>query len=491
MALSDWGRILCGGFAMAVVGSIPASASFKISSDPTKNINCSGGVCTATAKKAVLNANDLLDMLASGDVAVQSGGLAQDIEVDAALSWTSTHRLTLDSYHGISFNKPVVVAGTGALTLTTNDGGSGGDFRFLKRGHVEFWDLSSSLIINGQSYALENKLKRLARDIKHYRTGNFALAKSINEKNHQYFGSPIPALAGNFEGLGNAISNLSISSDDDNGFVGLFGEFVFSATPPVMRDIGLLNITVVGQGSFQSVGTLVGYNNGVIENCFAEGSVLSTKSAVSVGGLVGSNDDGTIENSFADVTVSSPNGQAVGGLVGWMDGFEDEFGIVRESYSLGTVTGGDSALVGGLIGKNWGGVISDSYAVGSATGGANALVGGLVGGNIDNQNGQSIPAVSASYSIGSVSGGSGAIVGGLIGQDAADSQIADTYWDMDTSGISDPHLGAGNIADDPGITGLTTEQFKSGLPAGFSPAIWKEKASINNGYPYLIANPSQ
>jgi hypothetical protein len=259
--------------------------------------------------------------------------------------------------------------------------------------------------------------------------------------------------------------------------------------PHTIRDIGLLNVTVVGQGSFQEVGTLVGHNQGIVANCFAEGSVISNKNAVSAGGLVGRNLDGTIENSFADVTVSSPNGQAVGGLVGWMDGFQDEFGIVRESYSLGAVTGGENALVGGVIGKNWGGVISDSYAAGSTTGGANALVGGLVGGNIDNQNGQSIPAVSASYSIGSVSGGSGAIVGGLIGQDAADSQITNSYWDMNTSGISDPHQGAGNIADDPGITGLTTEQFTSGLPAGFSPAIWKEKASINNGYPYLIDLP--
>ena len=27
------------------------------------------------------------------------------------------------------------------------------------------------------------------------------------------------------------------------------------------------------------------------------------------------------------------------------------------------------------------------------------------------------------------------------------------------------------------------------LPAGFDPAIWGQNASINNGYPYLLANP--
>ena len=28
-----------------------------------------------------------------------------------------------------------------------------------------------------------------------------------------------------------------------------------------------------------------------------------------------------------------------------------------------------------------------------------------------------------------------------------------------------------------------------GLPAGFDPAIWAQSKSINNGFPYLIANP--
>ncbi|MEI9932852.1 MAG: hypothetical protein WDM89_20525 [Rhizomicrobium sp.] len=62
------------------------------------------------------------------------------------------------------------------------------------------------------------------------------------------------------------------------------------------------------------------------------------------------------------------------------------------------------------------------------------------------------------------------------------------YWDLDTSGISNPAQGAGNQASDPGITGLTTAQFQSGLPAGFDPGIWKQNAKLNNGYPYLIDN---
>ncbi len=69
--------------------------------------------------------------------------------------------------------------------------------------------------------------------------------------------------------------------------------------------------------------------------------------------------------------------------------------------------------------------------------------------------------------------------------------MTDAYWDLDSSGISDPSRGAGNVANYPGIAGLTTAQLQSALPAGFDPAVWARSASLNNGYPYLIANPPQ
>jgi hypothetical protein len=54
------------------------------------------------------------------------------------------------------------------------------------------------------------------------------------------------------------------------------------------------------------------------------------------------------------------------------------------------------------------------------------------------------------------------------------------------SGISDPSHGAGNVQNDPGITGLTDTQLKSGLPAGFDKKVWAQKANVNSGYPYLV-----
>jgi hypothetical protein len=488
VALKNLAFVQCAAFAMLLGGTCQTSASLKISSGETKDVSCTAGICSASAKKAVLNVNDLASMLASGDATVQSGSLAQDIEIDAALSWTGAHRLTLDSYHSIAFNSPVVVAGTGALTITTNHGGSGGDFRFFGKGHVEFWDLDSELIINGNTYVLENKVKRLARDVHHSGMRDYALAKSLNEKNHVYSNSPIETLSGTLEGLGNVVSNLKITSGPGKSPVGFIG-MISSSGSRTVRDIGLVNASVTGGGAERCVGALVGFNFGIVANSYATGIVTAAGENAITGGLVCYNQFGNIVRSHSEVEVLGGAAAAVGGLAGVSDGEKFSPGLIESSYATGPVSGGDGTMVGGLVGYNWGGTISNSYSTSAITGGNNALLGGLVGSNADNPNEQSIPAVSTSYSTGAVSGGSGAMVGGLIGQDAADSQNMNNYWDLDTSGVSDPAQGAGNIANDPGITGLTTEQFKSGLPQGFDKKVWKEKAKLDTGYPYLLSNP--
>ena len=99
--------------------------------------------------------------------------------------------------------------------------------------------------------------------------------------------------------------------------------------------------------------------------------------------------------------------------------------------------------------------------------------------------------LASSYSSGAVSGDAGALLGGVIGTDVSTQANASAYWDLNRSGISNPAQGAGNVANDPGLTGLTHAQMKSGLPAGFDPAVWGQNAAINNDYPYLLANPPQ
>ena len=99
---------------------------------------------------------------------------------------------------------------------------------------------------------------------------------------------------------------------------------------------------------------------------------------------------------------------------------------------------------------------------------------------------------SYSYAIGAVSIGRDSVIGGFVGTiESGSGNLTDTYWDTITSGITNPSQGAGNVVDDPGITGLTTSQLQSGLPAGFSNTIWAESGSINNGLPYLLAIPQK
>ena len=139
----------------AVLAGTAARADVTISSKPTQNMSCQAGVCTATAQKAVLNADDLAGMLASGDASVATGTVANDIELHAALSWASTSRLTLDAQRSVILKKPMSVTGTGALTIATNDGGRNGEFAVVpEQGSVQFWDLASSLVIDGQSFEL-------------------------------------------------------------------------------------------------------------------------------------------------------------------------------------------------------------------------------------------------------------------------------------------------------------------------------------------------
>ena len=98
------------------------------------------------------------------------------------------------------------------------------------------------------------------------------------------------------------------------------------------------------------VGGLVGRNSGgTISNSSATGAVTGTNS---VGGLVGYN-EGTISNSYATGAVIGT--VYVGGLVGYNEG------TISNSYATGAVTG--TIRVGGLVGGNLvgSGLISYSF----------------------------------------------------------------------------------------------------------------------------------
>jgi hypothetical protein len=466
-----------------------AHAAVQISAKPTTNMSCTGGVCTATAAKAVLNVTDLTTLLASGDVTVSGGKIAKDIEVSASLSWVSTGRLTLDAYRSLSFTKVLDVAGSGALTMLTNDGGSGGDLFFSKKGRVTFRGTDNSLIINGHTYGLVHNIGDLRR------VGNsfsyVALCGNVNAIHKIYTTAPVLHFGVNLEGLGNTISNLQIQDSTMSDFVGLIGNDTVTVPNAVIRDLNLRSVNIQGSGSSQTIGAIAGLSNARIIHVSVTGQISSSAPNAMIGSLVGDNSGGFVTQSRANVAVSGGASSAVGGLVGKNAGDCTGAcnGIVSQSYSTGTVTGGDNTTIGGLVGENIGGELQDTYAIGAVTGGNNAVVGGLAGSNQDN--GSYAPTIARSYSTGAVTAGSSATVGGLLGQDVAQVNTSNAYWDLDSSGIGDPSKGAGNVANDPGITGLTTTQFQSGLPTGFSNSVWAETGTVNGGYPYLLANPAE
>jgi hypothetical protein len=166
-----------------------------------------------------------------------------------------------------------------------------------------------------------------------------------------------------------------------------------------------------------------------------------------------------------------------GGLVGLNAGGA----VISTSYATGEVRVEASSGGGGLVGGALGGILN-SYAEGAVSGSSGALIGGLVG----DFGGYAEYA----YSTGAVSGGAKSYVGGFIGYDEVDErgEFVDCYWDTDKSGVTNLSQGAGNIANDAGITGQTTSQLKAGLPAGFDTSTWNEKAKINGGLPYLLSN---
>ncbi len=467
------GHLAAASALVAIGAASPTRAAVVISSGATKNIACASGVCTPTAKFAVLNVGQLESLLASGKVKVTTGGArASDITVTAALSWASSNRLALTAYRSITINRAVAVNGTGALLLVTNNGGTGGALSFGPQGHVKFLSTANNLTINGVAYTLVADTTTLASDIASNPGGDFALASDYNATGNPSF--VITTFTGSFEGLGNAISNLSLVASNDN-----FGLFAQLGSGGAITDVRLTTSAI--SGGTQAIGALVGSNEGYLAGDSTSGTLGVTEEAG--GGLAGIN-QGTIVDCSSTIKVSADakrNNAVIGGLVG----LNGPGGTIDSSYASGHVTSKEQDADGGLVGSNEGS-ISNSYSTGSVTGVVD--VGGLVGIN-SFAAGTTRGLISNFYSTGAVNGGSGSTVGGSIGEDAQPGGVTTSYWDMTTSGITNPAQGAGNVNNDPGITGLTTAQLQAGLPSGFDPTIWGESPSINGGLPYLLALP--
>ena len=431
----------------ALATCLPVHASVIISNGATENIVCEAGLCKPTAKSAVLNTSELSNMLAAGDVKIASGKKAAKIVIESGFSWATTSKLTLDSFSSITIQAPIVVFGTGGLTLTTNDKGSGGVVSIGDLASITLWDLSSQLEINGTRYALVGDISTLANEIKLNPSGAFALAKNYDATRDGIFKrSPVTTpFSGKFEGLGNTIANLSIRNKKTVQNVGMF-----SASSGSISHIRLSNSKVFG-GDGGAIGGIVGVNSGHLVEDFVQGSVGNTVEqggGARIGEIAGVN-SGVIEGASSEGTAIAGFYGYVGGLVG-----DNNLGVIFNSHSSANVGGGASGYPGGLVSLN-SGSISNSQASGAVSPltSQGTIAGGLVsvsktGGTISN-----------SYATGSVTTGEFGTAGGLAGGNAG--SISDCFA---TGAISDGGFG-GDIWGG-GLVGFSTGTINNSYATG-------------------------
>jgi hypothetical protein len=462
--------------ALIALTASASHAAVTISSGATSNMSCANGICAPTATDAVLNVGDLESLLASGNVEVTttgSGGVqASDIAVSAGLAWNSGTTLTLDAYHSLAIGQLVSVKRRGGLAILTDDGGMNGTLSFPTGGRIAFGNTASALAINGTPYTLVKTISALATAVAANPGGNYALAGFYDaSQDGTYTSVPVPTpFTGTFEGLGNTIAHLSVNDTADL-YVGLFAELDTGGT---LRDLRMSSESVSGGNGW--IGGLVGFLNGgsIVES--STGGKLSAPASGPygyAGGLVGLFEYGTIELSHSSSeTVSA---FAAGGLAGLTDG-----GTIDQSFARVKASG--IAFSGGLVASNNNGSTSiiNSYALGTVKvssepnpGDVGGISGGVGSGNFQ-----------STYSAATAEGGDSQTRGGFIGYLNFDETFSNCYWDTTRS-----KKGIGNDNSAPGLTGLTSKQLKSGLPAGFDPTIWAENANINDGLPYLTNNP--
>ena len=478
--------------AMAPVAAGPLAAAeaaashygITITTASTRHVAFHNGVYRPTAEGATLNVNDLKNALAAGNIEVTTGNGAAgkemgDLHVEvSALTWSSKFALTLDAYHSIFIDEPVTDAGTGALTLTTNDGGTGGIFIYGPGDSITFSNVADALTINGQGYTLVGDIKSLAADITANPSGDYAVAANFGDGSGYQHAPITTTLTGVVNGLGNTIGKFTINDPTKLDSAGFFAEI---GPTGVVQDLRLSIVVEITEP--QLVGGLAATNLGTLVDDSVETGVKTSYAAqATLGGLVGAN-SGTIARCNASAAMNAQSESTLGGLVG-----VDSGGVIIESFAGGKLVSEATSALGGLVGTTSLTSIANSYSTASTTS-PDGDAGGLVGVNGDANGNNGLIATSYAAGLVKMTKHSGTSGGGLIGIDnSVPGSITSSYWDTATSGISNPGRGAFSPSNDPGIT---AERGFAGLPAGFDPTIWAQNGSINNGLPYLIANPPQ
>lgn len=181
---------------------------------------------------------------------------------------------------------------------------------------------------------------------------------------------------GTFDGGGHTITGLTFTTNDE--YAGLFGWLNRAGTVKnvVMEDVQITSNQIYGG----SIGGVVGYSWGTIENCSVSGSVSGT---VYVGGVVGAQIDGSITGCSSSATVKGM--VDVGGVAGQTN----SSATLTACYATGNVTleidPKKNIAGGGLVGMNAGSSLLSCYATGNVTSTGSSTgyvhIGGFLGNN--------------------------------------------------------------------------------------------------------------
>ena len=181
---------------------------------------------------------------------------------------------------------------------------------------------------------------------------------------------------GTFDGGGHTITGLTFTTNDE--YAGLFGCLNRAGTVKnvVMEGVQITSNQIYGG----SIGGVVGYGWGTIENCSVSGSVSGT---VYVGGVVGVQIGGSITGCSSSATVKGT--VDVGGVAGQTN----SSATLTACYATGNVTieiNPTKNIAGGsLVGMNAGSSLLACYATGNVTSTGSSTgkvhIGGFLGNN--------------------------------------------------------------------------------------------------------------
>lgn len=400
--------------------------------------------------------------------------------------------------------------------------------------NISVWDGSTAAAFAGGTgtaedpYQIANgaELAYLASSVNNgetYEAKNFVLTANIdlnglpwtpiaNSFSDALFGgSDYRVFAGNFDGKGYTISNVSIGSETtplESDVLGLFG-----ATEGKISNLNLDTVSIHGVAKIASgyvigiAGGLVGSSAGSIENCHVTGLAMDMSApsngyvaAYWVGGLVGALDGAQLINecsvsgsitekagkgsiggligelgkaakitySRSDVTVNvkadSRGGANVGGFIGKGNGKTDAETIIRNCYATGNVTGG--AYTGGFAGGLWGLNIKNCYASGNVSQAAAAMA-SFVGTDASDPN--YYGSITNCFATGSVTGSS-PFQYAFAEQSSATkrSEITNCYFAEENSGIKTQYESATAKSQDE----MKTEAFAADLNNGDNSNGW-------------------